>query len=582
MKRLITAIVVAIEAVGVLAAGLGVTLIPLTLIWMIDYELDFPFSTALGISASAWMLAHLVPVAVTVPADAMTALGLGSEPLAFLLSLAPLGITVITVVCGVALGRRAARSSTPFLGVGTALVVFGIGSWLLGSQTVTGSVSVTAPGYIFRPVLVYGLGMLGGFVADSLGSSTPPVERIARVLREKASWLWGPVMRSLGVAARGGAVAAVGILGVAAALLTVMLVLNYGSIIALSQGLHVTLWGSLGLALAQAALLPNAIIWTASWLVGPGFAVGVGTAVSPVATHVGPLPAFPLLGVLPEGAHSWGLVGLVVPLLLGCTLSYRLCGALCEPWGNRVPLWLLPLGAAVTGGVAGALLGCAAGVSAGAIGPDRLQEVGPSGWAVMGWTATVVALASLLGSLMAAAGARAARVEIDLSGERIASGWAAVSQRVTARAGRLRAERTPARAGAPDAPVPDPEVPDISAPDTASPRARVVIAWLARVRDSVFHVTEERFVHPDPDASAPKRPSSTPSGGLVGSGDAETVPLGEAGRGVRQTAESPEAEARERERRQRDAETGGIPRYGQTEELNIDDVIDDYRWPERE
>ena len=52
-------------------------------------------------------------------------------------------------------------------------------------------------------------------------------------------------------------------------------------------------------------LLPNAILWSLSALLGPGFSVGTGTYVSVSAVKLGPLPAFPLLAALPnEGGFA--------------------------------------------------------------------------------------------------------------------------------------------------------------------------------------------------------------------------------------------------------------------------------------
>ena len=58
--------------------------------------------------------------------------------------------------------------------------------------------------------------------------------------------------------------------------------------------------------------LPNAIIATLSYLVGPGFALGAGTLISPLTHRISEIPALPLLGALPTGRH---------PLLLLSTLA---------------------------------------------------------------------------------------------------------------------------------------------------------------------------------------------------------------------------------------------------------------------
>ena len=51
--------------------------------------------------------------------------------------------------------------------------------------------------------------------------------------------------------------------------------------------------GGFLLSLLAMAYLPNAAIWAVSYAVGPGFAVGAGTSVSPSGVFVGMIPAFP-------------------------------------------------------------------------------------------------------------------------------------------------------------------------------------------------------------------------------------------------------------------------------------------------
>ena len=47
--------------------------------------------------------------------------------------------------------------------------------------------------------------------------------------------------------------------------------------------------------LATMAVAPNAVLLGGAYLLGPGFAVGTGTVVSPTVVSLGPVPAFPLL-----------------------------------------------------------------------------------------------------------------------------------------------------------------------------------------------------------------------------------------------------------------------------------------------
>src|SRR5262249_36255646 len=58
--------------------------------------------------------------------------------------------------------------------------------------------------------------------------------------------------------------------------------------------------GQAGITVVCLAYAPNAAIWGTAYLLGPGFAVGAGTVVSPSQVLLGPVPALPLFAGLPE------------------------------------------------------------------------------------------------------------------------------------------------------------------------------------------------------------------------------------------------------------------------------------------
>lgn len=81
----------------------------------------------------------------------------------------------------------------------------------------------------------------------------------------------------------------------------VALVLGAGRVADLYGALGGGVFGAVMVTLLQLLLLPNLAIWAASALAGPGFAVGVGTEVSPLTSTLGPLPAVPALGAADPG-----------------------------------------------------------------------------------------------------------------------------------------------------------------------------------------------------------------------------------------------------------------------------------------
>jgi hypothetical protein len=197
-------------------------------------------------------------------------------------------------------------------------------------------------------------------------------------------------------ALRAGTAATAMIVGVAALVLTLLIFGNYGSIISLYEQLQTGVVGGIALTLGQLAFLPNLVIWLASWLVGPGFAIGTGSSVSPIGTELGPLPGLPLFGVIPSGGFTFGLVGVIVPLLAGFGAAVLLRSRGTAAGGGMRPLFLTALGIGI---VAGIELGLLAWWSSGALGPGRLHDVGPNPWLVGVLAAAEVAVAAAIGSV---------------------------------------------------------------------------------------------------------------------------------------------------------------------------------------
>jgi len=145
-----------------------------------------------------------------------------------------------------------------------------------------------------------------------------------------------------------------------------------------------------------ATLVPNAAAFAGSWLLGPGFAVGTHTLVSPSLVVLGPLPMFPLLAALPhQGTPAAWLTGVVaVPALVA---AYAVARA-----QRRLPTLRWDEGAlrGCAGGiVAGVLFGVLAAMSGGAAGPGRMRDVGPFAFEVTAHAVTAFGLGGLLGGL---------------------------------------------------------------------------------------------------------------------------------------------------------------------------------------
>jgi hypothetical protein len=166
-----------------------------------------------------------------------------------------------------------------------------------------------------------------------------------------------------------------GLLLVAASALavTASLLAHLGAAANVLARLHTDVAGGLLYTVLVAAVAPNAVLLSASYLVGPGFAVGAGTLVSPSAVVLGPVPAFPLLAALPGTGTPpvWASALVAVPVLCaaaGAALMVRRHPAHGYEIGAA-----RGLGAGVLGGV---LVTMAVGLAGGAVGPGRMAHVG--------------------------------------------------------------------------------------------------------------------------------------------------------------------------------------------------------------
>jgi hypothetical protein len=137
--------------------------------------------------------------------------------------------------------------------------------------------------------------------------------------------------------------------------------------------------GAALLLLAGLSYLPNSVFWAIAYMLGPGFAFGAGTAVSPSGSALGAVPAFPMLAALPVGPKAafppWlGFFVLVMPYLAGALAGLMTVRIAPTPVLEAAPLWGL-----LTGSLAGVVIGFGAKFSGGPLGSGRLAAVGPAG-----------------------------------------------------------------------------------------------------------------------------------------------------------------------------------------------------------
>ena len=290
--------------------------------------------------------------------------------------------------------------------------------YVAGYAVLTGAVAGLVGTEDARPVL--GSAVLGGaaVAAAGMGISGYPLWR-------------GEGPRWLRVEAIGGAVrtALRWWLGAATVLLVVSVVLNWGRILEVQRALQPDAVGHAALIVVQLLLTPTAVLWSGSWLAGPGFGVGEGTSISPFGTELAPVPALPLLGALPQAGPGsvwlwWAPVLVVLAgFVAGIALSRLPVDRVDQRW------WLaggqVALGAAL---VAGPLLWLASG----AVGPERLSQVGPHVVSGTVWVAVEIGAGAMLGMGLAPVVVDG-RVSVAMRG--LLGGAASSQNRVVSRAG---------------------------------------------------------------------------------------------------------------------------------------------------
>jgi hypothetical protein len=291
------------------------------------------------------------------------------------IGLLPLGLVLLPGALLWRSGRRMARAGqvARLRHAGYAALALALPYGLLtGSLAVASRTPLSSP----SPVQAALAGFLLAFAAGGLGAlrALAPWRRLISLLPDRVRCVVVGVTGSLAVLAGAGA------------LLTGMSLIDHAAefrlvIDELSPGPI----GSALLLLAGLAYLPNAVIWAIAYMLGPGFAFGVGTAVTPTGSVLGPLPLFPMLAALPAGspdpraaAPGWaGPVLLAVPFLAGAfggLLTVRTAPSLSI---EAAPLWGFGSGV-----LCGVVLGALAAFSGGPLGTGRLATTGPAGWQV--------------------------------------------------------------------------------------------------------------------------------------------------------------------------------------------------------
>ncbi|MFG6502904.1 DUF6350 family protein [Microbacterium sp. P05] len=415
MHRLLIALLAALDAIIAAAGGIAVVFAPLTLLWVFGLDGGADWGALWPASGAIWQAGHLVAQTVTLPEVYLATAGIDPAAATFTLSLAPLALAVFTAGFAARSGRRAAEAGAPLIGATAGTLVFAAAATVVALTVGNPIVSAEFWPAVLLPTLVFAVpALLGAVVTAWRVDVDGPISRLReRVARLPRAWAVFPALLL-----RGTAVTTTGLVGAGAIVTAVAVFTGGADVVALFEAANVDITGGLVLSLAQLAYFPTLVLWGASFVAGPGFALGAGTAVSPAGTEVGVVPGIPVLGAVPDSTTTWLLLLALVPIALGAFAGWMLRSRLADQGRPRhddadggigMRLVLTVSLAVLTGGVAAVF----AVVSSGSIGPGRLAMVGPE----PGPLALAVGIETLVGAAILLLSPRRTRATPSTPGE---------------------------------------------------------------------------------------------------------------------------------------------------------------------
>jgi hypothetical protein len=181
-----------------------------------------------------------------------------------------------------------------------------------------------------------------------------------------------------------------------AAVLIIGLGVHLNRVAALYEALQPGVTGAVALLVLQFAIVPNALVWSASYALGSGFSLGTGSVVAPAGTQLGIVPAIPLLGALPTAGPGdmtqvWWLAAGALAGAIACWV------VLADRPALRFDQASLSGGSA--GMLAGAVFAGLAWATSGDLGMLRLTDIGPRLVPLLIMAVTTMGLSGMIAGL---------------------------------------------------------------------------------------------------------------------------------------------------------------------------------------
>lgn len=341
--------------------------VPLLLAWVASPQSTVTWSRALSVGGCIWLLGN----GATLTSGSAT------------ISLTPLLLTLIGLVIATVAARRIFRqldderpSRLVRLGglrrdVAKSALIFTASYTGVGLVVAFGTSGQGLQASLWRSAWGTALvGMISVLAALALEFG----DQIHTVAPGLAAAVQTRLPRYLGRAIRPGLWGVAAIFGAGLLLTIALMVTQMARIGRLYDALGADPVGIVALTMGQLLVLPNVAIWAASWIAGPGFGLGEGTAVTWSQSSPGLLPLVPGLGALPApGPLPGGLwLSFLVPVAAGILVGWRAMRAV-----TRLSSWQAKAQTAASACAVAALVLTATSVLAGgSLGAGRLSSLG--------------------------------------------------------------------------------------------------------------------------------------------------------------------------------------------------------------
>ncbi len=379
-----TPIGVVVVAAGAAAAlGGALVIVAVSVLSWLTSTWNLPAAGSAGHAAATglriWLAAHHVPIE------------LGDVRISY----APLGLTVLLALVMVVTGGQVVRRVEPRNALELVKAVVGLaGAYGVAAMVI--AAFARPPGSIGTP----GIALLAGFLLALVTGSVGALRRLPELRIELAAaaptWV-RPI--ALGALATTAVMVASGLV-----LVVVELAVHHRRLTSLVDAYHAGWFSVVMLVLVCLLLLPNAALYGAAYLLGPGFSIGGGTLVSPMLVDLGPLPNVPILAALPQPGTPPTALGLVYAVgiaagVTGLVVAIRGSAAGGDDWRDA-PIEVAALRGALTGAGAAVLTSTLVTLAGGSWGSGYLGEVGAPVLATIALSLAAFGLSGAVGAAL--------------------------------------------------------------------------------------------------------------------------------------------------------------------------------------